>query len=875
MKIIKPQTLSLLTRPFEFKREFRLGVAVIAFLPIGHTPTLLPETAMWPLLGEELPPDQPLDAVIPKTRPEFLAVTQAHAPEGVPAPLVRTGIQLGSVIKLLDVYGDRTLDRRAGEITQPVPFLETPMDWAHTYGGPGFAGNPGGKGLTETADGLVAVQNVLNPKLSRDGARVPASFGPVDQTWPSRAKLTGTYDDNWLKQDFPGFARDIDWRFFNVAQPDQWLPEPLTGTETYAFKNLHPRHKLLKGQLPGIAPRAFLVRKAAPDGFEEVPLTLTTVWFFPHRERLALIHHGHARLAEEDGTDIARIVLGADPIGALRPKEDFHAVMVKRVDTKGGAMHALRDADLVPAAWLQPDPALATPAEETSALKIIFARQRKRAERQRAEAVAQAKAQGLDPEEFVAPLPPEAEMPTLEELPAFVAAAEEEAEAAKAKAEASAAAAKAEMAKQLAAGGMSEEDIEKALNAKAKGPPRFSAAGMRAEMEQQIAAMRVLGVLTFALEAQLARPELAEQWLKAEAAVRDGYRLTAQHQDPADGSSEERSAEIRRLVAGDTAAARALYDLHGADLSGLDLNGIDLSGVCLDGANLAGTSFIGANLTNAVLAHARMAGCVFDNAVLDGANLGKSDLTGASLRAAAMKKAILAGADLTDASLAGADLEEADISETILLRADLTGVQARNLLAMKLSLRGLKARGIVLSKAKFLECDLQGADLSGADLEQAVFLETNLSGIRLIRAKMRKTVFVSGSSLLAAHMAGADLTEANLRETVITGANLNSAVLAGADLSGASLANAVLTFVNATGCRMVAANLSRADLRLGNLSGADMARADLRGANLTGMCVYEANLARARLDEETRRGGMLRTRMRYQPVYQPPEGVAS
>ena len=709
MKIIKPLTLSLLTRPFEFKREFWLGVSVIAFLPIGETPALLPETALWPFLAEELPPDQPLDAGIPKARVEFLAVAHAFAPDGIAAPLIRTGIQLGPLIKLLDAHGDRDMDTRAGRVTTPAPFTRIPMDWAHTYGGTGFANNPLGMGLRTDGARIVPVQNVINPKLGHEGATAPASYGPVDQTWPARATLAGTYDDTWLKQDFPGFARDIDWRFFNTAQPDQWLAEPLKGDETYAFKNLHPEHKLLKGRLPGMAPRAFLVRKDQPDGFEEVPLSLTTVWFFPHRERLALVHHGQARLREEDASDIARVVIGADRLGELRPAEDFRAVMVRRVDTKDGVLDALRDEQLVPAGWPRPDPALALPDPETSPVARIFARQRNRAEKQRTALVQQVKAQGLDPEKYVPPLAPTPKIPTMEELPAVIAAAREEAEAQKIKAATMAAEKKADIAKQLAASGMPEEEIQKTLNAKTKGPPAFSAAAMRAEMEQQATAMRVLGQLTLELEARFTSPETMAQWDKAEAAVRDGYRLTAQHQDPADTLPAERSAAIRALVAGDTQAARALYDLHGADLSGLDLSGIDLSGVCLDGASLTGTSFKGAKLVNAVLAHARMENCVLDNADLTGANLGKARLMGASLRGAMLKKAVLAGADCTRASFAGADLESADLTDVIVAGADFSDVLATGILAMKLSLRGWHAPGIRLTKAKFLECDLRGA----------------------------------------------------------------------------------------------------------------------------------------------------------------------
>lgn len=874
MKIIKPQTLSLLTRPFEFRREFWLGVAVVAFMPVGETPALLPEAAMWPTLAEELPPDQPLDAVMPKARPEFLAVAHCFAPDGLAAPLVRTGIQLGPLIKLLDVHGDRDFDEQARRISPPVPFTHMPMDWTRTYGGAGFADNPLGKGagVGEGSRGrIVPVQNIINPKLGRDGARVPAAFAPLDQMWPARAALAGTYDDRWLKQDFPGLASDINWEFFNAAPRDQWLPQPLAGDETYAFKNLHPEQKLQKGRLPGMVPRLFLVRKnIAGGGFEEVPLSLTTVWFFPHRERLALVHHGRARILEEDANDIARVVVGADRLGAPRPAEQFHAVMVKRADSKDGVMHTLRDADLVPEEWLPPPTPM--PNVAASAFTLATARARARAERDNAAAREEVQAKGLDPDKYgPPPLPPPHPPPTLEELPAFAEAEIAKAEAAKTAALAAIEAKKTEMATRLRAADVPEEEIERRINPKAKGPPTLSAAAMRADMAAQIAAMRTLGQLTFGLEAQLASPEMAAQLNAAEAAARDGYRLMAHLQDPADPQPSEHNLELRRLIASDTAAARALYDLHGADLSGLDLSGLDLSGICLDNANLAGTSFVGSNLAGAVLAHAGMQGCRLDGADLSGANLGHAQLAGASLRQARLMKSVLAGADLTNASLAGADLEGADISGIITTGTDFSGVHAAEILAVKLSLPGLRAPGIVLTKAKFIECNLQGADLTGANLERAVFVQCNLIGIRVGRARMGKSVFVKECSLLGANMTGADLTGANLRETNLRGANLNGASIANADFSRADLSDARLNVVRANAVRMVATDLRRADLRLGDFARADLARADLRGANLTGMSVFEANLPRARLDQTTRHGGMFRTRLRYLPVYEPPK----
>jgi uncharacterized protein YjbI with pentapeptide repeats len=873
MKIIKPRQLSLLTRPFEFKREFWLGVAVIAYLPVGDTPTLLRESALWPFLAEELPPDQPLDAALPKTRPEYLAVAHAFAPNGIAAPQVRTGIQLGPLIKMLDVFGDRFIDE--ARASEPVPFTTMKIDWNLTYGGANFADNPLGKGVDriDRPDGSVLpVPNVVNPKLGREGIRIPSNYGPVVQMWPARAKLIGTYDDAWLKQDFPGFARDIDWSFFNVAPPDQWLPDYLKGDESYAFKHLHPEQSLLKGRLPGMVPRLFLVRKGQADSFEEVPLSLTTVWFFPHRERLVLVHHGQTRLAEEDASDIARVVVGADRLGAHRPAEDFRAVMVKRTG-KDGSLHVLRDADLVPAEWLAPDPD--PPAEPSDRAKIRGRRQQ-RMERDTAAAREKVRAKGLDPDKFGPPSPPPVPpIPKLEELPDFLAKVKAEAAAQKDQAAAKLAAKKADIAKRLAAIGMSPQEIQQKLEATPKGPPAFSASRILGKLQAQITAMRMLGQLTMGLEAQLAAPEIAEQLHNGEAAARNGYRLSAQHQDPADTMPAAQSAEIRRLVSGDAAAARALYDLHGADLSGLDLSGIDLSGVCLDAANLTGTSFAGAKLANAVLAHAHMEGCNLDDANLAGANLGKAHLTGATLRRSVLAKAVLAGTDLTNASLVGADLAGADLNGTIVAGADFSELRAHGIVALKLLLRDLHAPRVVLSKAKFIDCDLEGADLTGAVLEGAVFINTNLTAALLAGARMRKAVFVKKCLLVRADLSGADLTEANLRETIVRGANLDNAIIERADLSGADLTGALLRFARATGSSLIAADLRRADLRLANFSNADLSRADLRGANLTGISAYAANMPRVKLDIDTRRGGMFRTKLRYLPVYQPPEASAT
>ena len=874
MKVIKPQTLGLLTRPYEFRREFWLGIATIAFLPIGDAPALLPEAAMWPMLAEELPPDVPLDAAIPKAVPEFLAMAQACAPGGRADGRFPVGIQIGPRLKMLDVMGDRDFD--GSHVSDPRPFVSLRLDWTNTFGGANVPDNPVGKGaeaLANRGGRITPLPNVVYNARHGAAATVPAGFAPIDQMWPSRAALRGTYDDQWLAREFPGLAGDIDWRFFNVAPSDQWFPEGLRGDEAYAFKNLHPTVDLLRGKLPAMAPRLFLVRKGQEDtGFEEVALSLSTVWAFPHRERLVLIHHGRARLAEEDGTDIARVVMGVDKAGALRPAEAFRAVMELRLDRQKGMLHALRDADLVPPDWLRPDPVLDKPASgEPSALDQMLAASRVKAEAELAAANADAAAKSPDPAAFVpATLPPPRPIPTLDTLPEALEEADRERAEGEAKAMVEMATARADAIARLAAQGKTEKEIGAALVMKPKGPPAFSAAGVLAELEQQATAARLLGQLTIGLEEQIADPAFRARLDKAEGLVRTGYRLSAHAQTRADPATPERNTEIRRLLAQDTAAARALYDLHGVDLAGLDLSGLDLSGVCLDGANLVNASFAGANLTNAVLAHALMDGCVFDGADLSGANLGGGRLPAARFAGAILKKTVLAKADLWRASFAGADLDGADLADANLLGCDFTRANAPNLLLMNARLRGLRAPGIVLSKAKLIDCDLTGADLSDAGLEKTVFIGCKLDQASLAGARAVKAVFVNKCSLAGADLTEVNLTGANLREVALPGANLTGAILDQADFSLTDASGIDLTGARAIGSRWVAADLRWAEVRWTNLSNADLARADLRGANMTEASIYEGNLARVKLDGQTVRARLHRTRARYLPTYQPP-----
>src|SRR5438477_553888 len=80
---------------------------------------------------------------------------------------------------------------------------------------------------------------------------IPAGFGPIEVTWAPRNKKLGTYDDAWLANGFPGFARDLDRSYFNAAPADQQLQrgEFWRGDEEIELENLHAAQPKLSARL--------------------------------------------------------------------------------------------------------------------------------------------------------------------------------------------------------------------------------------------------------------------------------------------------------------------------------------------------------------------------------------------------------------------------------------------------------------------------------------------------------------------------------------------------------------------------------------------------------------------------------------------------
>ncbi len=871
MRVIKPQQLSLLTRCFEYQRKYYCGVAVMAFVPLAAEGALLSEAGMWTTVAEQMGEDAMLDAGMPKRRGEFLVAGWAYAPKGESRSGTRVGARLGNREKTLYVFGDRYFD--GDRISRPASFARIPLTWAHAFGGEGFSKNPLGKGIgkvkDERGDSVHLLPNIEYPDdlMTLKGQRPqPACFGPVDLSWPQRGKKAGTYDKAWLKEHFPGLAPDIDWSFFNLAAEDQQFDSVLRGDETYSLQGMHPESAVLEGRLPGFRTRCFL-RRVDHDSLEELACRLTTVWFLPEVERAVLVHHACAELSEEDAADIEVLMIAAERIGEDKGGAHYERVLGLRLDKEKAPMESLRDADLLPQGLDSADAMTVEKAMAEAGEGLLRKNLRAGTVDELREARERVADYGLDPDEHGPPemAEEEGELPTLDTIEDFVEKSRREARELQEQADAGKARRDAELDEILKAQGMDPETFRAEAVEAPKGPPSFTAAGRKAELQTLVEQLQTQGVDASELHRYLDDPQMNEIWVFAEREQRKAYRRMAHFQTPADSSEDSGRARERLVQALTAGESLDGVDFTGAELSALDLSGADLSGIFLESADLSGANLTGAVLDRAVLAHADLSGACLDRASLVEANLGHAEMTQVSAKDANLKDAILArarllGTDFSGAQLGGVDLAEAEFGNT-----DLSRVRTDHVIFMDSNLRGLSFRAAELEQAAFLKVDLGGADFSDARLHQSVFADVSARDAKFHAAQMENVRLVQECDFTGSQFTEARIESANLRGCCFRGCDFTSAHLNDSDLSDSQAGGACFRRIVAKRSQWVKADLREADMSGANLMAANLQRADVRAASLAGSNLFEADLARIHVDRSTGFDDALTDRMRTYP----------
>lgn len=874
MKVIKPQKLGVLARTFEHDGAFHFAVSVLAFFPFDAPQQLLSEISLWKFLPKELGKDVALDTGVPKARAEVLLTAKAYPVGGKPQAACSVRLKLGKVDKTLYAVGDRVWS--GGAPTQPVPFTELPITYANAYGGEGYPQNPLGKGFApvRTPQGAVhSLPNIEDPKQlirSPKDKRLPAGFGPYDLTWPQRFSKTGTYDEKWLKERFPGFAKDIDWGFFSTAPEDQQFEGFLQGDEPFTLEHMHPDKSILQGRLPGLRMRAFINQKTEQaEEFRELSTRLDTVHLFPHAERGVLVFRGVTRVTEDDGADVRQLMVACEAPGAPRPVEHYRRVLAERLDREKGYLAALRDSDLMPpvepGAPAAPEESLGMPPPPEKRLEKNLRRGAELELEKRREELRQ---RGLDPDKFVpAALPPEPAIPKLEELGDYVQTAMESAEQQAREAEVKLQEAEKTAREFCKQHGLDYDKLVAEQKAKQGGPPRFSADAELARIREAVSQARTLGVPLPQLEQQIQDPAFIEKLRGMEAAQLLSYRANVHHLPPAARLPAEQAAYVRQQVQLLLQKKGSFEgrDLTGADLSRMTLRGTNFRGALLERVDFTGADLSGADFTGAVLARADLTEANLTGTIFAEANLGQARLVRARTeKGADLKRAVLYRADLTGANLRGSRMEGVDLSEAVVAGADLGGVVARELTLLRTDLSGINLAGADLSRSNFIEVSVAGVDFTGAQLTGAVFVTCKADGACFRQAQLDNLRVVKDSSFAKVDFREASLQGANLRSTNLVEADFRQAKLTGADLSESQLQRAQFHRAVATEARFVKADLTDANLVSCNLMLSLLQKACIQGADFRGANLFRADFARIRGSARSLQDALL-TQVRIYP----------
>ena len=843
VQVVKPRTLSLLTKAERRRSGASFIVSALAMFDLADPTDFEGEQALWLAAAKALPPGTILDMAMPKPTAEVLIAGHAR-PAGAPATLMQVAARVGAHDTRLAVFGDRVWQAGRGGYTPtaPRPFTEMPLAPARAFGGEGHATNPVGAGYRALprllAGELVALPNIELPGRMVQGIEdepPPALFGAVELDSPLRRRFAGTYDRRWLETMAPALPDDVDPRLFMHGHQRNWLPGYLTGDEAFGLIGFDDAQPSLTGRLPAMRVRAFITRTDNRDALIELPMVIDTLWLLAGARRGILVYRGAQPVDDIEARDVADVVLAyeraGDPPRAIGEYAKFRRL---RCDPETAQRVALSEGPLVPAkaadfvrnrTEARRIAAEAEAARQHAAQVFLLERQMREA------GVPEALWPELPP-----PKPPEFLPPTPEEIAAGdldLGEVLDGLEAMRRQAEA-----ELETAQKTRA----ELDLDLASLARPEAVP--------SDVDRLLERLAALGAESPAavLDAQLrdpvpslpeaADPAAVERLVWAMTTAQDWRRLVLDAARPPEKSAAREA---------DLAFARAMRLPEGSPFAAIRSGLADLAKIELP------TIPADADLPGPVSAPARATPALDVQAMLDELAAGGGELSAAGETAAAQLAAMGEGVAAAFPRLGGAEPLAAFVdSLATAAPAVPDGPPSEAADRTLASLREVREQGDAAMETAERRLGEQLPDIRRRS-PMALYPEEPLSpaaarmfGDRVLAA-LRDGVVLAGRDLAGIDLVGADLAGADLRGCLMEGAVLTGARLVGAVMTGAALTGATLDEADLTGCDLGGANLARVSGRGARLSGCNLEDARFDEIVLDGAALDRARLRGGRL----------------------------
>ena len=854
--IVKPTKLGVLRRVSTSSEGHRLWITALGAFNLLSPGDFLPEAQLWqtaaPALGAT-----PLDAGMPKPSAEVLVAGDVCAPRNHPVRNLIVNLEFGPIQKRLVAFGRRWwFHGPDGPVmSAPEPFERVQLSWKNAFGGPGFTANPAGKGVEarqlmsqRVPAELPQIETPTALILNIDHHPAPAGLGPRAEDAPARLAFAGTYDEAWLREGFPGHARDFDWRYYNAACPDQQTDIELNGNERYRLTGMHPDHAEIEGRLPGFRARAF-ARQG--ESFTELPMRCDTVWFFPNAAMGIVLFRGGLAVQDDEASTVSDVLLAYERLtDPPHPLAHYETALSERTAPELAAQKFFDERPLKPDRLPEEDAAIEAERQALSAENAT------RAEQARDHAIFSAFRQaGLPPPPpalfKAAPpsLPVQIPVVTPSEIKRMevdVAGLMKTAKTLQDYAAKQGTQLQARAERELT---KSTAQIFEQLDPQAR--PLVADSLRQASKEMS----KALGKKT-----DLVPPQSAPA---ATATAPSSAPLSDAFKQASEALGKHRTAAKAKTVNGMSAGLhrarkRALGEIDEEDPLSKALAQLDevqntpkrlstQTPKTIRAAHSAAPSPTPANPFEAALqalqnktatdmpAAAKATGTLTAALAEPGVEymLGLMKATGTADSSSPAE-----ATDKAEAGIAGArDRIEQAREELETLRADSRHTSPEPVAPeAPLSPEDAKALGALALELVRSKEGLRGRDLAGADLTGA-----NLAGLDLTG------VFLEQSVLKGANLVGADLHKAVLTGVDLTGADLTGANLSDGNLSSANMTEARLCEARLDNVTLYRGQFDRADLSRARLSAATLLEARLTGARLTGVEIRDVTILKCDL----------------------------
>ncbi|MDM9561246.1 DUF2169 family type VI secretion system accessory protein [Bordetella petrii] len=867
MKVIKPNRLSCLTRPYRYLNTDYLAVTAYAMVDFSSDFHLDTEQRLWGIFNEESVRNfdaEVLDFGIPKRTPEIILNGYGFGKYAVQGRTA-VSVTVNNVRKDLWVTGDRYWSD--GRPSPALPFEKIAINWRNAYGGPGFEENPRGKGHRETEiDGLRVrfLPNIEDPArpVAHEGQRhAPAGYCAIPVESPGRNRMLGTYDDHWRVREFPGFARDIDWAYFNQSPPRQRL-DRLQAGDRIVFTHLHPDKETLATTVPPLAARAFIKKAAAmaqEAGFlEEVPLRLTTYWAYPHLEKAILLYQGAVPVDEDDASDVSHILYAAEHSDSTRAPAYYEDVFRQRVHPETGPFHALLDKQLVDARFIRH-----TASDEIELSPLLRNKLRK---------LEQELARNVSRGDY--PARPE-DAARLDTELAWLAKSRN--------------------------GKIARDDIiedllrqqrpvanlkaaRKELRARRQVPRQDAGDVPQAAKDEQ---QRFLEARRTALLASLRKD--AEQRVEAGAGSRALDSHAAQEQLRQLRLQQLEQFEDTVLRAPGAARAgraaggpRRLHRVFGlnqlateplpAGHDGYELRGFAATRVSYAGWNLDGLTIRESRITGCDFSKARMADCRLDQVVFEGCDFASADWSRARFRQCQFIDCRLPDVQSDKAQFEDCRFERSELSAWMHFRISLKNCVFErcrfvNFSCMRGGLQHIAFRECDFLRHAFIQGKMTGLRMEACRIDSMSFVGLPaIRGFQLAGCRASKLYIAPESAILDADISHSTVSASSFRKVHFDQGAIIASDLSTCDFSEARLQGIRLADSFFKQSLFIRADLSGASVTNADFSEAQMKAADLAGTQLRHVSFFSAELSMIRADSNTVQQDMLMDRSNIYPV---------